>query len=271
MLPLFVRDYVTATRHLTLAERGAYTDLLFFQWELGVLPREPERLARLIGCSADEFAEVWTAIQGKFTKTDFGLLNTRLEQHRVKAEQLSAKRADIGRKGGQRSAQAKAQPIAAPIAQPTVEAIAQGNANSPSPTPSPSPTSGVLSENSCPQERTERVRPAYMAQQFHRQIIDNYHEVLPMLPPVKDWGHDRQSLLNARIAERLKAGKAADGLSYWRSFFETVATLGWLVESRPDRSWRCNLEWLLKKANFRKVMEGHYANTQSMNGARTHG
>lgn len=82
MLPWFVRDYIAATRHLSLAERGAYTDLLFLSWEIGALPKDTARLARLVGCSVEEFADVWGAIQGKFTETEEGLINSRLEQHR---------------------------------------------------------------------------------------------------------------------------------------------------------------------------------------------
>lgn len=47
MLPFFPRDYLAATRHMSLAERGAYTDLLWLQWENGPLPTAPDQLARM--------------------------------------------------------------------------------------------------------------------------------------------------------------------------------------------------------------------------------
>lgn len=88
MLPWFADAYIAASRHLTLAERGAYTDLLFFQWTIGPLPKDTARLASLIGATPREFAAVWPAIRGKFAETPAGLVNARLEAHRAKAAQL---------------------------------------------------------------------------------------------------------------------------------------------------------------------------------------
>lgn len=95
----FVRDYLAATRVMSLAERGAYTDLLFIEWDSGPLPAEPERLARLLGCTPAELEAVWPAIRGKFTDCLDGtgrLVNRRLETVRregEKAAELSGERA----------------------------------------------------------------------------------------------------------------------------------------------------------------------------------
>jgi len=99
-MPFFVNDYLGATRHLTLAERGAYTDLLFLEWNIGPLPQDPARLAAMIGCSPRQFSAVWPAIQGKFAIVATGLVNERLEAHRAKALEISSKRAEAGRNGG---------------------------------------------------------------------------------------------------------------------------------------------------------------------------
>jgi uncharacterized protein YdaU (DUF1376 family) len=148
MLPLFVRDYVTATRHLTLAERGAYTDLLFFQWELGRLPREPERLARLIGCSAEEFGAVWPAIKAKFVQIEVGLINTRLEEHRAEVLRLRDVRAEVGRIGGKQSASKRASKTQAKLKQTgkqnsssvasnLLDGLLVAKSNHPNPNPNP--------------------------------------------------------------------------------------------------------------------------------------
>lgn len=118
MLPFFVRDYIAATRHMSLAERGAYTDLLFTQWETGPLPSDPARLARILGCSAREFDKVWPAVALKFAQSADGLVNERLEEHRHKAQELSAKRAQAGRHGGKQSGEqrrSKSQAIASDL------------------------------------------------------------------------------------------------------------------------------------------------------------
>ena len=103
-MPFFVNDYLGATRHFSLAERGAYCDLLFLEWNIGPLPQEPVRLAAMIGCSPRQFSAVWPAIRNKFAIAGAGLVNERLEAHRVKALEISAKRAEAGRNGGNTTA-----------------------------------------------------------------------------------------------------------------------------------------------------------------------
>lgn len=85
MLPWFPRDFIASTRAMRLAERGAYCDLLFYQWEMGSLPADTEALARLLGASPKEFANVWKVISEKFVKVGDRLTNRRLEEHRAKA------------------------------------------------------------------------------------------------------------------------------------------------------------------------------------------
>jgi len=92
ILPLFVRDYLAATRHFSLAERGAYTDLLFFAWDAGApIPKDPARLATLLGCTPKMLASVWPAIRVKLIETEDGYISERLEIERRKALALRAK------------------------------------------------------------------------------------------------------------------------------------------------------------------------------------
>jgi hypothetical protein len=127
--------------------------------------------------------------------------------------------------------------------------------------------SGVLEDSdSRPRRaRTRRDRPAYEAKEFHAKVIEAYHELLGCLPGIRDWNETRQRKLNTRIAERLTAGKPADGLLYWRDLFAKVAASDFLTGRKTD--WRClGLEWLLERANFTKLIEGSYDNPRG-NGA----
>lgn len=100
---------------------------------------------------------------------------------------------------------------------------------------------------------------------LHEQIIATYHEVLTDLPAVRDWPERRRRKLEARIAERVKAGKPADQVSYWRALFTQVQASDFLCGRKSD--WRCpGLEWLLEPKNFTKVIEGAYRNHEGMNG-----
>jgi uncharacterized protein YdaU (DUF1376 family) len=144
MLPWFVRYYIAATRQFSLAERGAYTDLLFLSWEIGPLPNDPIRLARLIGVSAPEFKRVWTTIRTKFTETEKGLVNTRLEQHRVESMDRSAKARSSAHLRWERARQydgnANASTNAHADAHPNADATADANGHAKRMLPSPSPS-----------------------------------------------------------------------------------------------------------------------------------
>jgi uncharacterized protein YdaU (DUF1376 family) len=100
MLPWYPADYLAGTRHLTLAERGAYTDLLFVSWNSGdPLPKDPARLARLVGVTPREFSKVWPAIADKFIDGPEGYTNERLELERANAVELRRTAAEKGKLG----------------------------------------------------------------------------------------------------------------------------------------------------------------------------
>jgi len=92
MLAWWPSDYLAATRGFTLAERGAYTDLLWYSWEMGGLPAEVPRLARMLGIGEEEFKRVWPALQSKFIRNSQNLLvNPRLERERLNSQERRAK------------------------------------------------------------------------------------------------------------------------------------------------------------------------------------
>ena len=125
------------------------------------------------------------------------------------------------------------------------------------------PSSRVLEDSdSRPRRARTSERPAYERPEFHRQVIEAYHEALPDLPAVKVWNKTRHQALNARIRERLKDGKPADTVDYWRKFFAGVAASDFLcgrITPRDERApFRSHLEWLIRPENFAKVIEGRY-------------
>jgi uncharacterized protein YdaU (DUF1376 family) len=158
MLPWFPRDYLAATRGMTLAERGGYTDLLFYAWDMGSLPNDPKRLARMLGVDADEFVAIWPALRPKFVQNADGhLVNERLERERIKAAENKAKAVERAKSGGKVTkekwdrdpegmaaslAASRAASLATSIAASPIEAGLQARLEEgpPTPTPTPSPT-----------------------------------------------------------------------------------------------------------------------------------
>ncbi len=102
----------------------------------------------------------------------------------------------------------------------------------------------------------------------HEKIIALYHEILPELARISIWNDERKKHLRTRwreIWERLrKRGESHDIealLDWWRKYFACVKASPFLLGQVTDRSGKAffaDLEWLVKPANFAKVIEGKY-------------
>lgn len=168
MMPWFPQDFAGATVHFCFNERSAYRALLDAQWVLGELPNDETRLARIIGMTAVEFASVWSMVKTKFIERAGGLVNERLEEHRVESRRLVDARREAGVRGGQASAVARSKRVAKPVAtvQPKLNGAATNgaaNVNHPSPSPSPSPSveeKKIPSLRSGAKENGSQARPA---------------------------------------------------------------------------------------------------------------
>jgi len=102
----FPDDFIGGTSHMRPLEVGSYIRWLCFQWGHDFLPKDPQRLAIIAHLTDDEFASVWQIVGEKFTETEDGFVNERLQT--VKGEQLArrAARVEAGRKGGLSNAKA---------------------------------------------------------------------------------------------------------------------------------------------------------------------
>ena len=92
----------------------------------------------------------------------------------------------------------------------------------------------------------------------HQEIISLYHEVLPVLPRVREWNKARQAYLRGRWKEN----PDRQSLDWWRDFFGYVAESDFLCGRVPGRNgsppFQADLEWLVRPNNFIKVIEGKY-------------
>ena len=145
-IPFFGRDFYASTAMWTAAEVGHYIRLLVIQWDSGALPPELDRLELV----SPGITSVWELLQTKFPLCDDGQRrNGRMEEHRAKAQELKAKRAESGRAGGSKS-QAKAKQNGS-----KTQANGQANGQAKTKPPSPSPSSSLREE-----EHTQRTREA---------------------------------------------------------------------------------------------------------------
>ena len=98
-LPFFVGDFLAATAEWDGEERALYMLLLSYQWALGSLPTDARKLRKVVDYQESTFERWWPTVSTKFELRAGRLLNARLEVHRAKTKELSAKNSASGRKG----------------------------------------------------------------------------------------------------------------------------------------------------------------------------
>lgn len=105
-------------------------------------------------------------------------------------------------------------------------------------------------------QETERLHAVKRAPAPYQQIVDLYHQELPMLPRVVALSTARKAAIRARWENGLPT------LDSWRQFFGVVKASRFLTgqaEPAPGRKrFQATLDWLIKESNALKVIEGRY-------------
>lgn len=93
-------DYCGGTRTLSLAARGAFIDLLAYQFANGSIPNDDRTICRIIGAFPDEWEPIKGEVLGKFEMNESGaLINFRMEKERLEREGIREKRSESGKAG----------------------------------------------------------------------------------------------------------------------------------------------------------------------------
>lgn len=94
-------DYLQDTLHLTLAQDALYRRLLDALWIYGPLPDEPKYLARICRVDVRQVRASRDAILRMMCVTDGIIDHPKIREQREQLAEISEKRAESGRKGGQ--------------------------------------------------------------------------------------------------------------------------------------------------------------------------
>lgn len=87
------------------------------------------------------------------------------------------------------------------------------------------------------------------------EIVNQYHENLPMLPRVVKITDKRRQWIKARWNE----SDNTRSVDYWGRFFTYVGESDFLTGNANDeRAFKADFEWLMNASNFVKVCEGKY-------------
>jgi len=102
-LQFYCKEWLASstTRRMPLAARGAYIDLLCYQWEEESIPDDQGEIALMLGVSAKEIAAIWKHIERAFPLCEDGVRrNQRVSRDRDLAHAFCERQKANGSRGG---------------------------------------------------------------------------------------------------------------------------------------------------------------------------
>ena len=123
-MPLYIADYMGDTLHLSTEQHGAYLLLLMTMWRAGgTLPNDPAKLSRIARMTVGKWSRVGPDVMAFFQIDGENITHGRLVFELTKAQEISAKRSELGKQGGAAKAM-KYKKTGLAIATPTAQATA---------------------------------------------------------------------------------------------------------------------------------------------------
>lgn len=242
MMRLKVSRFVLDTLNMTPSQRGTYILLLARAWANGgVIEADDESLAHQCGVTMEEWEKMRPILSRFFD------VNGKVWTHSRMVSEF-----------------ARSSKISTTMRAGTDRAVSNlGNSSRRS--------DGIrkaTSKHSPVSDTTVNKAHAELADCPHRAIIDLYGQHLPGLRQPRTWDQNRQLVLRTRWREA-GAGQYGrgyttldDGLAWWGRFFryikERCPPIATGIPRKDQSTWQADLDWILKKANFIKIIEGAY-------------
>lgn len=107
-MPMYWGDFLADTSDLSCEELGMYIRLISHYWNTGPLTTDHKRLARVCNTTKHKFEKNWQIISRFFSSESGKYFQKRIDKEIAKAIEISEKRAEAGRLGGQANASANA-------------------------------------------------------------------------------------------------------------------------------------------------------------------
>lgn len=95
----------------------------------------------------------------------------------------------------------------------------------------------------------------------HKEIIDCYKNILPEAIHPRTWDGGRMTAIKSRWRE----SKNRQSIDWWRRFFEYIRQSDFLMGralALNRQPFEIRLDWIVKKENFNKIIDGVYENRQ---------
>ena len=251
-----IGDWAAATAHLSSSEEGLYLRALNYCYSNECpLPADKATLRKVLRVKGGpEIRNLDSVVTEFFNLTQDGWIQKRVSQEVEKYKKNSERWAENGKKGD---------PNCPPNCPPKlVNQEPRTKNQEEQPLLRLVPTELTLDGPGEPE-------PPRLPDCPHEKIVNLYHEILPTCPRVVVWTDARQATLRAFWrAWGVKKGwkREADGIAFVERYLRHVAESKFLTGRAPASGDRppfvADLAWLIKPANFAKVVEGKFHQEQ---------
>ena len=228
-----IGDYASHTRHLSPMEDLAYRRLLdLYYLKDGQVYGDEAEVARQVGLR-EYVQEVKQVLQDFFClDADDRWSHARCDAEIAHFRQKSEKASNAGKASAQRRSNVRSTDV-----QPTNNQQPITNNQKPE-----LHSNECMSETPVSDEEDDKFNPRHVME-FWNQTAQHLGK-----PKVRDLTPERRQLLKARIEQY--------SIDDFVTVFENIKASPFL---RGDNGWRgCTFDWVFKKGNFQKILEGNY-------------
>lgn len=262
-----ISDYRADTAHLTPMEHYVYRQLIdWYYLDEKPIPKKTQTVLRRLKLETEHEEMLSNVLQDFFEEGENGWIHHRIESDIAEYHSKAEKNKRNGKKGGR----PKKQELSEDEKPKKTQSVSVENPNEslrnpnhltkepPNQETDLSPNGDMSAETSSADLLGDAPKKQKPPTCPHQAIIDLYHEKLPECPMVREWNDTRKKYLQTRWREDAKR----QSLEWWARFFEYVAASQFLTGKTEGRNGQppfvANLEWLIKPANFAKIVEGNY-------------
>jgi len=247
----YAADFLIGTFDMTAEQVGVYIRLLAFSWDKGPLPKDTRTLASMAGLTPKKFQKAWEKVQEKWTETDAGWVNDRLEVQRKARDKFSQKQAENGKKGAAKRWARHSHRHDVAIAKRC-----------------PKDSSSVFSLLSSEDQERDQAEERDLAQERDLAPERGGRRLTPLPSPqslVEAWNSGTtapipkcKELTPKRRTHALARLRDAP-IDTWRDVIARIEASAF-CRGQNDRGWVATFDWLLQPETRVKVLEGKYDN-----------
>ena len=252
-----IADYRKDTTHLTRLEHSIYRDLIdWYYLDESPIPVETQSVMRRLRLASQEELKALENVLNDFFYLDGMWRHKRIDQEIIEYHVMSDKNKKNGKLGGRPK---KTQSVTTGLPLETqVEPKQKATTNQEPLTINHINTTPIVN----PDGLTPVDKPKNGLNCPHQKLLDLYHTECKSLAKVARWSEQRKAAMASlwkTVIREEKFTTEQQGLEYFEGYFNWIEQSDFLCgRTGGDRPFMATIDWILKPANFTKIIESNY-------------